>query len=65
MPTHLLIMLVGRNHAPSLPRRKKELSSLLLPGESLDISKLKKTPEGLQEYWIQWRNKNTQIRCNK
>ncbi|WP_291961850.1 hypothetical protein [Maribacter sp.] len=55
----------GWNHAPSLPRRKKELSSLLMPGESLDISKLKKTPEGLQEYWIQWKNKNTQKRCNE
>lgn len=55
----------GWNHAPSLLRRKTELSSLLMPGESLDISKLKKTPEGLQEYWIQWKNKKTQKHCNE
>lgn len=54
----------GWNHTPSLPRRKKELSSLLMPGESLDISKLKTTTEGLQEYWIQWKNKNTQKSCS-
>ncbi|WP_405411736.1 hypothetical protein [Maribacter sp. Asnod1-A12] len=55
----------GWNHIPSLPRRKKELSSLLMPGESLDISKLKTTTEGLQEYWIQWKNKTTQHNCNQ
>jgi hypothetical protein len=34
-----------------------------LKGEELDISKLKQTPEGLQEYWIQWKNKTKQKEC--
>ncbi|WP_324024807.1 hypothetical protein QSV08_16470 [Maribacter sp. BPC-D8] len=55
----------GWNHEPSLSRRKKELSPLLMPGESLDISNLKTTNEGLQEYWIQWKNKTTQHNCNQ
>ncbi|WP_282048701.1 hypothetical protein [Maribacter aquivivus] len=54
----------GWNHAPSLATRKKELSNVLLPGDALHISDLKTTPEGLQEYWIQWRNKATQANCN-
>jgi hypothetical protein len=31
----------------------------------LDISELKTTPEGLQEYWIQWKNKVTQAMCEE
>lgn len=53
----------GWNHIPSLSKRKKELSKVLMKGQNLNISELKKTPEGLQEYWIQWRNKNTQADC--
>ncbi|SFT39346.1 hypothetical protein SAMN05216474_0307 [Lishizhenia tianjinensis] len=53
----------GWNHAPALSARKKQLQKALLPGENLDISPLTKTPEGLQEYWIQWRNKTTQAAC--
>ena len=53
----------GWNHAPLLAIRKKELSNVLLPDDELHISDLKTTPEGLQEYWIQWRNKATQENC--
>ncbi|MFK7811607.1 MAG: hypothetical protein AB8B59_03880 [Maribacter sp.] len=54
----------GWNHKPSLASRKAELSKVLMAGEELNISKLKTTPEGLQEYWIQWRNKIKQSSCN-
>lgn len=53
----------GWNHAPALSARKKQLSKALMEGESLDISDLKTTPEGLQEYWIQWKNKDVQAEC--
>ncbi len=53
----------GWNHAPALSARKKQLSKVLLKGESLEISDLKTTPEGLQEYWIQWKNKDIQADC--
>lgn len=54
----------GWNHSPALERRKSELSGVLMKGQSFDISDLKITPEGLQEYWIQWKNKTTQSSCN-
>ncbi|MFK8056589.1 MAG: hypothetical protein AB8F78_10755, partial [Saprospiraceae bacterium] len=50
----------GWNHAPALAQRKQQLQKALLEGHKLDISNLKATPEGLQEYWIQWKNKVTQ-----
>ena len=53
----------GWNHYPALERRKEELSGALMNGESLFISDLKTTPEGLQEFWIQWKNKLTQADC--
>jgi antitoxin component YwqK of YwqJK toxin-antitoxin module len=53
----------GWGHSPKLEARKGELSGALLSGDELDISELKKTTEGLEEYWIQWRNKNTQLEC--
>jgi hypothetical protein len=53
----------GWNHKPALNARKQQLSSALLKGDSLDISQLKVTPEGLQEYWIQWKNKSVQADC--
>ena len=53
----------GWNHEPALNRRKNELRKLTLKGHQLKISQLKKTPEGLQEYWIQWKNKTTQSDC--
>jgi hypothetical protein len=53
----------GWNHKPALSKRKQELEKLLMAGQKLNISELKKTPEGLQEYWIQWKNKYTQSDC--
>jgi len=53
----------GWNHSPALERRKKELVHVTMTGHYLDISDLKTTPEGLQEYWIQWKNKVTQASC--
>ncbi len=53
----------GWNHSPALKSRKKQLSKVLLSGEKLAISNLKSTPEGLQEYWFQWKNKVTQLEC--
>jgi hypothetical protein len=53
----------GWGHTPELDRRKSELSKLLLPNDEFNISDLIKTPEGLQEYWIQWRNKDLQSSC--
>lgn len=53
----------GWNHKPDLKRRKQELKNVTLKGEMLQISSLKRTPEGLQEYWIQWKNKTTQFDC--
>ncbi|MCZ4409132.1 hypothetical protein O3Q51_09945 [Cryomorphaceae bacterium 1068] len=53
----------GWNHAPALEARKKQLSGVLMDNHELDISDLKTTSEGLQEYWIQWKNKQTQSMC--
>ncbi len=53
----------GWNHSPALSSRKAQLSKVLMEGEELDISDLKTTPEGLQEYWIQWKNNVTQANC--
>ena len=53
----------GWNHTPALNRRKKELEYVTLKGHNLDISELQETPEGLQEYWIQWKNKKVQSDC--
>ena len=53
----------GWNHTPQLEKRIGELNTNLLRGEELNISNLKRTPEGLQEYWIQWKNKVAQEAC--
>ena len=55
----------GWNHTPSLQARKAELQKALMQGDTLNVSSLKTTPEGLQEYWIQWRNKKKQANCIK
>ena len=55
----------GWDHTPALSERKTDLNSALLKGEELDISDLKTTHEGLQEYWIQWKNKELQGECVK
>lgn len=53
----------GWNHAPELSLRRKQLSKALLKSGQLDVSELEVTPEGLQEYWIQWQNKLMQASC--
>ncbi len=53
----------GWNHTPALSERKLQLKKVLMEGHELNISDLKTTREGLQEYWIQWKNKNTQSDC--
>ena len=53
----------GWNHVPALSGRKAQLKSALMKNDSLNISGLLKTKEGLQEYWIQWRNKDIQSEC--
>ena len=53
----------GWNHKPALAARKEQLKGVLLEGHQLNISDLKTTPEGLQEYWIQWKNKEIQFDC--
>jgi hypothetical protein len=57
----------GHTHKINLSGRKSKLSSLLLPGETLDVSDLKMTHknvnESLNEYWIQWKNIITQSDC--
>lgn len=53
----------GWNHKPAFAIRKEELKDVLMKGQTFDISELKRTPEGLQEYWIQWKNKVNQSDC--
>lgn len=61
----------GWNHSPELNNRKKELLNYIPLGKNenqilnneLFISPLTKTPEGLQEYWIQWRHRDYQSDC--
>lgn len=53
----------GWNHAPALSQRKAQLQGVLLSDHQLDISNLKTTKEGLQEYWIQWKHKVVQAEC--
>lgn len=53
----------GWNHSPAIKTRIERLNKVLLPGDSLNISPLKTTPEGLQEFWIQWRNNEIQVDC--
>ena len=55
----------GWDHTPELELRKLALRKALLPGEELVISPLMTTQEGLQEYRIQWKNKDVQANCAK
>jgi|2_EtaG_2_1085320.scaffolds.fasta_scaffold09564_4 hypothetical protein len=41
----------------------KELATLPAPGTKLDISRKKTTPEGLVEYFAQWKNPAYQSKC--
>ena len=56
----------GWDHAPDLKRRLKDLKNperTTIFCKSLQVSKLFKTKENLQEYWIQWKNKALQENC--
>ncbi|XOV67375.1 MAG: hypothetical protein ACFHU9_17300 [Fluviicola sp.] len=53
----------GWGHKPALSKRLSELEGELLFDDYLDVSQLYTTPEGLQEYWIQWRHKEVQKGC--
>ena len=53
----------GWNHKPALKARKQQLEKALMKNHKLYISELKTTPEGLEEHWIQWKNKITQSIC--
>lgn len=53
----------GWDHEPALSGRKVQLRGALLANDTLNISELIQTKEGLQEYWIQWRNKELQSDC--
>jgi hypothetical protein len=53
----------GWNHTPALGARVKQLENALIENQKLDISDLKTTAQGLQEHWIQWKNKVIQSMC--
>jgi hypothetical protein len=47
----------GWGHTPALKERKQQLlKGGIVKDGRLYVSPLKKTPEGLEEYWIQWRH---------
>lgn len=47
----------GWGHRPDIEERKRQLlKGRIVKGKRLYVSPLKKTPEGLEEYWIQWRH---------
>jgi len=61
----------GWNHTPELNARKSEILNYIPSGKKenvvlnneLDVSQLTKTPEGLEEYWIQWKHRDYQSDC--
>lgn len=61
----------GWNHTPELNNRRNEILNYIPPGKSenvvlnneLEVSQLTKTPEGLEEYWIQWKHRDYQGDC--
>jgi len=63
----------GWGHEPELKTRKKEILGYIPAGKSrntvvdnhLDVSQLTTTPEGLEEYWIQWKHWDYQSECEK
>lgn len=51
----------GWGHKPDLRKRKKDLlNGKIVKRKKLHISPLYKTPEGLEEYWIQWQHTELQ-----
>ena len=61
----------GWGHTPELNSRKSEILNYIPQGKTdnvvfdnkLYVSQLTKTPEGLEEYWIQWKHKDYQSEC--
>jgi len=53
----------GHGEGYKLDDLKRELGSAPTKGTSLDISDIKKTPEGLVEYFAQWKNPKYQSHC--
>ena len=53
----------GHGEGYKLKDLKTELGNAPTKGTSLDISDMKKTPEGLVEYFAQWKNPNYQSHC--
>jgi len=53
----------GHGEGYKLDHLKDEVGHLPTKGTSLDISDMKKTPEGLVEYFAQWKNPNYQSHC--
>jgi hypothetical protein len=51
----------GWGHTPDLNQRKNDLlKGKIVNNNKLYISPLCKTPEGLEEYWIQWQHTDLQ-----
>ncbi len=56
----------GWGHVPDIEKRKEGFYSSekkVLVGNILEISDLKTTKEGLQEYWLQWKHVDYQSEC--
>lgn len=56
----------GWGHAPDIEKRKAgfvERGPKVMAGNELDISDLKTTKEGLQEFWLQWKHIDYQSEC--
>lgn len=56
----------GWGHVPDIEKRKEGFYSSekkVLVGNILEISDLKTTKEGLQEYWLQWKHVDYQSDC--
>ncbi len=53
----------GWGHTPEIKKRKYDLlhsQNKIVKNYRLQVSRLMKTPEGLQEYWIQWQHTDFQ-----
>ena len=58
----------GWGHAPAIEKRKAgfyEKGETVMVGNILEISDLKTTKEGLQEYWLQWKHVDFQSECGR
>lgn len=51
----------GWGHTPDIKKRKRDLlKGRIVKNRKLYVSPLYKTPEGLEEYWIQWKHSDLQ-----